>query len=206
VSGESCWSLEALRARQREACEAFVDAHYRGVYRFFAWLTGDREGAADLTQETFAAFWESTDRLEAAGDASGPDLKAWLYGIARNRWRKRCRDDRAVGSGLPGEGAERSLASLDEAADFPDGAPGPEALAMAALDATTAARAVAGLPPDYREALVLRVFQELSYGQIAEALCISEGLARWRVHRARAWLRAALEPDWAQEKEKAGAR
>src|SRR4051794_37222737 len=106
--------LDALRAGTGDDCEAFVDAHYRGVYRFFLWLTNDAESAADLTQESFAAFWES---LRKPGAAPAPDLKAWLYGIARNRWRKRCRDIRpALG--------------LDSALELPDGLPGPEEAAL----------------------------------------------------------------------------
>jgi hypothetical protein len=45
--------LVALRQRERNVCEEFVDAHYRGVYRFFLWLTNEGEWAADLTQEPF---------------------------------------------------------------------------------------------------------------------------------------------------------
>src|SRR5687767_7330420 len=73
--------LRALQARERAPCERFVQAHYRGVYRFFLWLTNDADAAADLTQETFAAFWESTGRL-SEGSRPPLDLKAWLYGIA----------------------------------------------------------------------------------------------------------------------------
>ena len=174
--------LEALRAREREACEAFVEAHYRGVYSFFLWLTNNPDAAADLTQETFAALWESLGSLDGE---SVPDLKAWLYGIARNRWRKRCRDGR------------HAAGFLDEAAGVPDDSPGPEALALSGLEAAAVVRAVADLPSGYREALVLRVFQELTYAQIADALGISEGLARWRVHRGRSWLCAALRSEWA---------
>ena len=178
--------FEELRAMRRAACEAFVDAHYRGVHRFFLWLTNDPDAAADLTQETFAAFWQS---LAERDEESVPDLKAWLYGIARNRWRKRCRDS-------------RGFRPLEEVADLPDGAPGPQALALAALEADEVARAGSRLPADFREALVLRVFQELGYAQVGEALGIGEGLARWRVHRARAWLSAALGE--LREKEKSG--
>jgi RNA polymerase sigma-70 factor (ECF subfamily) len=177
--------LDALRARQPQACERFVDAHYRGVYRFFLWLTHHKEVAEDLTQEAFAAFWHSLDRPDRAGI---PDLKVWLYGIARNRWRKWCRD------------APPPLVDLQELLELPDAALGPEAQALATLEADAAARAVAGLTADLREALVLRVFEELSYRQIAAALSINEPLARWRVHRARQSLRAALEPMTEKEK------
>lgn len=174
--------LEALRAGRREDCEAFIDLHYRRVYAFLLWLTNNAEAASDLTQETFAGFWESLGSLD--GERS-PDLKAWLYGIARNRWRKRCRD------------ARPPLADLEGLSGIPDAAPGPEEVALGGMEAAAVVRAVADLPAGYREALVLRVFQELTYGQIASALGISEGLARWRVHRARSWLCASLRPEWA---------
>jgi RNA polymerase sigma-70 factor (ECF subfamily) len=173
--------LERLRTRERAACEAFVDAHYVSVYRFFHWLTNDSEASADLTQESFAAFWTSLTHLDGA---RVPDLKAWLYGIARNRWRKRCRSARTRDDW---EGL-----SFERAAEAEDPAPGPEEIALAALDSRAVTQAVADLPPDYREALVLRVFQELSYAQVAETLGIEEGLARWRVHQARLRVRKAL--------------
>jgi RNA polymerase sigma-70 factor (ECF subfamily) len=195
VSDPHATEWEGLRARQAEVCERFVDAHYRGVYRFFLWLTHNADTASDLTQETFAAFWQSADGL---GPEQAPDLKAWLYGIARNRWRKARRDGKngggpvselQNGAGDPSEGAP----------DMPDERPGPERVTIGALEAERVIRAVAELPPDYREALVLRVFQELAYGQIAAALGIGEGLARWRVHHARLRLRAALERGAAEE-------
>ncbi|MGV3723857.1 MAG: RNA polymerase sigma factor [Actinomycetota bacterium] len=173
--------LIRLRAREPEACEAFVDAHYRGVYAFLVWLTNDPEAAADLTQETFAGFWVSTARLDPA---RAPDLKAWLYGIARNRWRKRVR------TLLQDSG--RVAADLERLLEAPDKGPGPEAVLLTAFDSAELARAVSHLPADYREALVLRAFQEMSYAEIAEALGIGQGLARWRVNRARVWLRQAL--------------
>lgn len=162
-----------------------MDTHYPGVYRFFLWLARDRDIAADLTQETFVGFWGSLDRLVQPGDE---DLRAWLYGIARNRWRKRLRV------------SHRAWEGLEDAELRPDPTAGPEELALAALDAEEVARAVAEMPPDYREALVLRVFQDLSYAQIGEILGIREGLARWRVHRARVWLRSALQPGCCREK------
>lgn len=166
----------SLREREVGACEAFVDAHYQGVFDFLLWLCGDADAAADLTQESFAGFWESLDRL---GDLPRLDLKAWLYGIARNRWRKRCRD-------------HRPPVPLEEALALADSDPGPETLALQRLDAQSLAAAVANLPPDFRETLLLRVMRDFTYAEIAAALGISEALARWRVHRARRALRTML--------------
>ena len=69
---------------------------------------------------------------------------------------------------------------LEAAAERPDPHQGPEALLLIAIDAEAALAAMATLSPEYREALALRVWEELSYAQIAEALLITPGLARWR--------------------------
>lgn len=189
--------LVRLRAREPEACEAFVDAHYRGVYGFLVWLTNDPDAAADLTQETFAGFWVSTARLDPA---RAPDLKAWLYGIARNRWRKRLRTLR--------QDVGRRCADPERLLEDPDAGPGPEAVLLTAFRSDELARAVSDLPSDYREALVLRAFREMSYAEIAETLGIGQGLARWRVNRARIWLREALaeEVTAGRREEKSGVK
>jgi RNA polymerase sigma-70 factor (ECF subfamily) len=186
--------LQKIQARDRAACEAFVDAHYRGIHRFFVWLVRDADAAADLTQETFLSFWDSAARLDPE---AAPDLKTWLYGIARNRWRKWCR----AGSGPGPRAWERweppfgSGEEADAGAEIESGAPGPEELALASLERERVEAALASLPPEYREALVLRVFEELDYEQIAQVLQIGAGLARWRVHQARQRLRRRLMPD-----------
>lgn len=188
ITGE----LDGLRAWRGDVCAAFVDRHYRQVYRFFQWLTGDPETAADLTQETFAVFWESIGRIDPG---SVPDLKAWLFGIARNRWRKRMRD------------RPPACEELESGLEVADATPGPEEVALAHLDSDQVMQAVGDLPPDLREALVLRVFQELDYPEIAEILGIGLSLARWRVHRARQRLRNRLIVDERgdERKEKSGA-
>jgi RNA polymerase sigma factor (sigma-70 family) len=163
--------LIRLRERDPGACAAFVDAHYGGVYRCLFGLTRDADAAADLTQETFAGFWESLARWDAARPL---DLRAWLYGIARNRWRKHRR--------RAGHEAE---APLEAAGELAGPEPGPAARLVGRVEQEALWDAVAALPPALREVLVLRVFEELSYAQIAEALLVSEGLARWRVCQAR---------------------
>jgi RNA polymerase sigma-70 factor (ECF subfamily) len=177
VSGDRDGLLAALRDRRPAACEGFVDGHYRDVYRFFLWLTNNPDCAAELTQEAFAAFWESLARV-TNDDAGG--LRRWLFAIARNQWRKRCRRHRAH-------------LALEAAVECEDPAPGPVELALAAASRELLCREVSRLPAELREALVLRVIQELDYVEVAGILGIGVGLARWRVHQARLRLRRALE-------------
>jgi RNA polymerase sigma factor (sigma-70 family) len=190
VPGSAARELERLRRGERAACASFVDAHYCGVFRFFFWLTNDRDAAADLTQEAFAAFWES---VREGMDA--PDARRWLYGIARNRWRKRCRESARTGG----------MAPLDAALELADDRPGPEAEVLTGVEAETLRRAVSELPADYREALLLRALEELSYAEIGSLLGIAQGLARWRVHRARTLLGTAVEREREREREESSA-
>jgi RNA polymerase sigma factor (sigma-70 family) len=68
---------------QRGRCEQLVSDHYDRLYRWFLWSTNSADNAADLTQDTFVALWQSLDRF----DGRRP-FTPWLYGIARNVWRK----------------------------------------------------------------------------------------------------------------------
>jgi RNA polymerase sigma factor (sigma-70 family) len=78
----------------------------------------------------------------------------------------------------------------------------PEGLADGALDRVAAqalgprvAAALSQLSPIYRDALLLHVWGELSYEQVAEATHVSVGTVRSRIHRARSYVRAALRPE-----------
>src|SRR5712691_1509185 len=162
--------------RDRAADEAFVEAHYRSLHRWFLWLTNRSEDAADLTQETFVALWESLERVH-----DGAPLKPWLYGIARNVWRKRC-----------ARRTEDVVDHTDAFADLADPHPTPKETTLNREATRLLEEAVAQLPLDYREALTLRFWEDLDYHDIAQTLSISEELARWRVHQARKLVRKQL--------------
>lgn len=161
---------------ERAECEAFVAAEYGRVYAWFVGQTGRAERAADLTQETFAAFWESARRRRLREPA------AWLMRIARNRWRKFARGER--------QQAARSEDCADAALRIADGR-AEQSLSSAGHAAVRAA--VAELPVRYREAVVLRFWCDYSFGEIGRILGVPAVLARWRVHRGRTMLREKLE-------------
>jgi RNA polymerase sigma-70 factor (ECF subfamily) len=136
------------------------------VHGYHLRRSGDPEAAHDLTAETFAQAWLVRARFrDEAGGTAGP----WLFAIARNvllaSVRKRSLERSACERlGLaheldrpPVEPDERWLDGLDEA--------------------------LADLPPEQREAVELRVVDDLAYAEIGEALSISPGSARVRVHR-----------------------
>lgn len=161
--------------------EAFVIASYAGLYRWFRHLTASPERAADLTQETFAAFWASAGRR-----GPGVSPTTWLYAIGRNLWRKRLRDRRF-----------HEPAMLDQVAaggqSAEQGAQDREFLDAVGLE-------VARLPPELRETFTLRFWNEFSYQQIGEVQGVEPGLARWRYFTARRRLHGALAA-WDPERE-----
>jgi len=176
--------FEELRAGAREVCSQFVGDEYTGVYRWLYRLTGRSDEAADLTQESFAAFWESLSR-----ELPRVSPRTWLYAIARNQWRKHCRD------------REPEQAEAIEEIE----APAPSAWTPAEREEFTAAvaSALAQLSPELREAFSLRLWHEFEYTQIAAVPGISPSLARWRFFRARQLVRGRLKA-WQEVEEKQG--
>lgn len=162
---------DLIRAAASEAA-AFGALYERHALRVYTWCHRRLEWAAsDLTAETFAQAWLSRDRFrdEHAGSAL-----PWLLGIARNVLRETIRHDR-----VETRARERLGLPLDLAAED-----GYAAVEEKLSPRTTLVAALDQLPEHERDALELRVFNELSYDQVAERLEIRPAAARLRVSRA----------------------
>ena len=182
--------IERLRAGEAEAFERLVGERSGDIYALLYRLTEDPEEARDLTQETFLQAFRSIAHFR--GDA---DLRTWLYRIAvnqaRNRWRWWRRRRR---------GATVSLDATDETHELPlatrlidEQAPNPEARTLAHEREEILLAAVRTLARPYREAVVLRDIEGLSYEEVAAALEISVGTVKSRLSRGRTELRHKLE-------------
>lgn len=182
--------LELLRAGDAAAFNRFVEDRTSDVYALLYRLTEDAEEARDLTQETFLQAFRSIAHFR--GDA---DLRTWLYRIAvnqaRNRWRWWKRRRRGVTFSLdePPRDTEQPLAARlrDEHTRDPER----ETLAHEREEMIVAALQTLARP--YREAVVLRDIEGLSYEEVAAALEISVGTVKSRLSRGRADLRRKLE-------------
>ena len=164
---------ELIQASESEAA-AFAELYRRHAATVHAWFRRRLEWAAsDLTAETFAQAALSLKRFrdEAQGSA-GP----WLHGIAKNLLR-RYREEQRV------ETAARRRLGLPVASEGVD-LDAVEERARAERMAPEIDRALALLPAGQRDALVLRVVDELPYAQVAQSLGCTEVAARLRVMRA----------------------
>jgi RNA polymerase sigma-70 factor (ECF subfamily) len=169
---------ELLRRSAEGDEEAFVALYRRfhgGIYRFAWRMTGSREAAEDVTQETFLVVVRGPGRYQEARGAFG----AYLYGIARNLLGKRAGRERlfvALGDD------QDALRSSDDPTEDLDRRQAVEAVRQAVL----------ALPEHYREVVVLVELQGLPYEHVADALACPVGTVRSRLHRARALLAKRL--------------
>jgi RNA polymerase sigma factor (sigma-70 family) len=170
-----------------EDADAFMELYRRErevVMVFIARRTFDVSVAADLTAETFALALGSWSRLRGR---SQEELRAWLFTVGRrqvSRYFRRSRIERR---------ATQRLGINVPAVDDDDVAAVEERAGLAELRASVRTE-LARLSVEQREALRLRVVEERSYGEVAQALGISEEAARARVSRGLRALTRSLEP------------
>jgi RNA polymerase sigma-70 factor (ECF subfamily) len=162
---------ELLRAASSEP-EAFSALYARHVDTVYRWLRRRIEWAAsDLTAETFARAWLARGRFRDDRDGSA---LPWLLGIAANLLADAARRDQ-----IETRARERLGLPLDLAAE--DGYTEVEQRLSPRLALT---RHLRSLAPHERDALELRIVEELSYEEVAERLEIRPAAARLRVSRA----------------------
>jgi RNA polymerase sigma-70 factor, ECF subfamily len=160
-----------------KALEPLYRRHRAALYRFALLWSGHPAVAADVTQDVFLHLLTRAGDFDAARGAMLP----WLLGIARNlvRQRMRIRDD----------------APTDELAEVPDTTPSPDVALIAQRDIEALRRAIAALPPHYRDVVVLVELAERSYAEAA-AICGCElNTIRSRLSRGRALLAQWLDVD-----------
>jgi RNA polymerase sigma-70 factor (ECF subfamily) len=158
------------------------------LYNLAYVLTRRRADAEDLVQETYLRAWRFFDSFEA-----GTNVRAWLFRILRNAFVQRYRAQRAR---IPEVEIERIEAVYERLVDetFVTGSHGasPEQLLLDSRLDPEVERALAAIPEEFREVIVLALVEELSYREIAETLSIPIGTVMSRLHRGRKLLQAAL--------------
>ena len=171
-------AIEASFARPA-AFAAVYDRHAGVLFRFLVRRVG-RDTADELLGETFRIAFER----RATFDTTRPDARPWLYGIATNLI---ARHRRAEMRRIRATARLVSVPSGDAVADR-------VAADVDARDIWPAvAEAIAELPDRERDALLLLVWEELSYDEIASALQIPVGTVRSRLNRARRRIRELVE-------------
>lgn len=172
------WLMREVALGRRDAMTTLLRRYANPLLTFIRRMIADRHRSEELFQEVFLAVWTGRGRYRYPRP-----FRPWLFGIAANKCRADFRRRRP------------ELRVWDEpAAAVASGGPSPVETAIAAETAALVSRAVAELPVGQRTVLVLRVYNGLSYGEIAEAIGRSEATARAHMFHALKALRRYLEP------------
>ena len=165
----------------------FVLPHLDAAYNLARWLVRNGTDAEDLVQEAYLRAWKGFSGFR------GSDGRGWLLTIVRNTcytWLRANRRqelavefDEGVHSGVGGDG------ELPEA----------ERLVAESAGRQTLEKALQELPAEFREVIVLRELEELSYKEISEIAGVPVGTVMSRLARARSRLQIALAPQARKE-------
>lgn len=193
--------LRRVMAGDEESFTLLYRRQHPAIYRFALHMSGNVAVAEDVTQEVFMTLIRDVKRFDSARGT----LSSFLFGVARNHLRRRWEQDRhsvalpddaneletllavcaGAGKGSPSNGNSKALAPFLVRRDE-----------FTSLETVARVRkAIATLPENYREAVVLCELEEMSYEEAASALDCPVGTVRSRLHRARALLAEKLHDE-----------
>lgn len=175
--------IERHRLGDPSAFGEIFDRHHRMVFNLALRLSGDPERADDLSQEIFLRIYRHIGRFKGRSS-----LKTWIYRISINCCRSRLAR-RRLPIQVP---ADPTVDLVDR---LRDPTAGPERRAIARDRMRQLMAVLQQLPRPYREAVVLRDVEELTYEEIAGVLGVRLGTVRSRIARGRERLRQMLEAE-----------
>ncbi len=156
--------------------EQAILPHLTAAYNLARWLSGNDHDAEDVVQESYLRA------LKFFSGFRGGSSRPWLLAIVRNTCYTWMRRNRMEEPGM----------ELDEELHVDTSSPSPEAILLAAARSDLVRRALEELPPEFREIVILREMEGLSYKEIAEVAAVPVGTVMSRLARARARLQKLL--------------
>jgi RNA polymerase sigma-70 factor (ECF subfamily) len=173
------WLMGQVALGKREHLETLLRRYASPLLTYIERMIGNRHRSEELFQEVFFTVWQKRKQYKFP-----KRFRSWLYTIAANR----CRQDYRK--------AKIATTSIDQVPEMVPVAVGgyPEQAAIQTEHSVIVAQAVAQLPQQQRTVIVLRIWNGLSYTEIAEIIGKSEATARSHMHHGLNGMRKYLEP------------
>jgi RNA polymerase sigma-70 factor, ECF subfamily len=157
-----------------------LSGYIDGLFGYAMVLARNPSEAADLVQETYVRA------LKAKELRPGSNVKSWLFTILRNIWLNQLRHQRTAPRIIE---LDANVGIVDVAIDT---SKDPHAQYVSKIEQETVRNAIQELPAEFREIIILREYEELSYQEIAAMLDCPAGTVMSRLARARSKLRMLL--------------
>ena len=177
---------------KRVRFERLVLPHLDAAYSLAAWLLRDDAQAEDAVQEAYLRAFRFFDGLR------GDEARPWLLGIVRNTcysFLQLARREAGTAS-FEEDGCGEEAVATGAVVSFPVN---PEAAAIRAADRARVHECLRALPPEYREAVVLREIHGCSYREIAAVCAVPIGTVMSRLSRGRRLLQQSLAAGLSRE-------
>lgn len=179
-----------LQAHDEHAFNELVETLSPRVFRLVFRMLGRRAEAEDMTQEVFVQVFKAIGQFR--GDSK---LSTWVYRVAVNSCKNRSKYLSRRHDGT--QDALDAIADhqpLNQATGITSGdVSRPDQMVEGMQVEQIVQRAISQLDPDFREALVLRDIENLTYEEITEITGLAEGTVKSRIHRARTMLKEIVE-------------
>ncbi len=181
--------LIARAKKDPEAFGALYERYVSQIYRYHYYRTGNVQDAEDLTART---FYRALRKLPSYRDWGVPFV-AWLYRIAHNLLANWLRDQ-----------SRKPVVALDAVATVATPEGGPAAQLETVEEYDWLLQLVRGLPPDRQQLLILKFVEGMSNAQIGAVMGRTEGAVKSLYHRTLVALRARMETERIERREKYG--
>jgi RNA polymerase sigma-70 factor (ECF subfamily) len=178
--------MARLASGQDSALNSLMERHGQRLFHYLFRLLQSETEASDLAQESFVRVYQNRSKFDLSKRFS-----SWLYTIATNL----ARSVQRYRARHPNVSIEAGTAPEDRGFQeiLPDGKPNPSQVLESAERTKAVRQAVAALPEELREALILAIYEEKSQAEIAEIVGCSPKAVEMRIYRARQQLRGSLE-------------
>ena len=175
-------------AGDQHAFELLVQRYSTPLFNFIYHFLDDYDQTCDILQQVFLQLYTSLPTLRTA-----EPLKAWLFQVARNRCLDELRRKHPIHfSELETANDEDEQSPL---AALPDTSPLPEELAERHDLQRCLHEAIQALPPKFRDVVILRYANQLSFSEVGQILNMPEATAKTYFHRAKVLLRKVISSD-----------